>query len=93
MLSLAGVFAILTVVGWWNLPASYSAYSSIFLLIALSMNRIWSLPRFVVILFPCLITLAWAGTRWKWIHLLYLVAATILAAIFTLRFAMNLWVA
>jgi hypothetical protein len=61
--------------------------------VMLSSGRLWSLPRFVVILFPCFIALAWLGTRWKWLHIFYVVTATLIAAIFTLRFSLGLWVA
>jgi hypothetical protein len=93
ILGIAAFFVALTGLGWFTLPVPYSLYSTLFLGLMLWAGRLWSLPRFVVILFPCFITLAWLGTRWKWLHIVYIVTATLLAAIFTLRFSLGLWVA
>jgi len=93
ILGMGAFFVLLTLIGWPGLPTSYSLYSTSFLAVMLSSGRLWSLPRFIVILFPCFITLAWLGTRWKWLHIFYVVTATLIAAIFTLRFSLGLWVA
>jgi hypothetical protein len=93
ILGIAVFFVLLTVIGWLELPISYSLYSTSFLAMMLFAGRLWSLPRFVVILFPCFMMLAWLGTRWKWLHIFYLFMAIVLAAIFTMRFSMGLWVA
>jgi hypothetical protein len=93
ILGMAAFYLLLTVASWFVLPASCSIYASLFLAMMLFAGRLWSLPRFVVILFPCFITLAWLGTRWRWVHVFYVVGATLLAALFTVRFSLGLWVA
>jgi Gpi18-like mannosyltransferase len=93
ILGIAAFFVLLTVLGWFRLPMSFSLYSSLFLMVMLTSGRLWSLPRFVVILFPCFMLLAQLGTRWKWLHVFYIVSAALLAAIFALRFSLGLWVA
>jgi Gpi18-like mannosyltransferase len=93
ILGVGAFFVLLMMLGWCTLPGAYSLYSSLFLAVMLSAGRLWSLPRFVVILFPCFITLAWLGTRWRWLHVLYVVTATLIAALFMLRFSLGLWVA
>jgi hypothetical protein len=93
ILGMALFFVLLTSIGWFSLPASLSLYSTLFLSLILCSGRLWSLPRFVVILFPCFISLAWLGTRWRWLHVVYIVVATMIAILFTLRFALGLWVA
>jgi hypothetical protein len=93
ILGIAAVFILLTMVGWFDLPSTYSLYSTPFLLLMLSCAKLWSLPRFIVILFPCFITLAVLGARWKWLHILYVVTASLIAATFALRVSLGLWVA
>jgi hypothetical protein len=65
----------------------------LYLSLILCSGRLWSLPRFVVILFPCFIALAWLGTRWRWLHVFYVVIATMIAVLFASRFSLGLWVA
>jgi hypothetical protein len=93
ILCTAAFFVLLTVLSCVRLPASHSLYATLFLAVMLWAGRLWSLPRFVVILFPCFMTLAWLGARWKWLHIFYVVSATLLAALFTIRFSLGLWVA
>jgi hypothetical protein len=93
ILGMAAFFTLLTVAGGFTLPLSCSAHASLFLAMMLFAGRLWSLPRFVVILFPCFITLAWAGKRWRWVHVFYVVSATLIAILFTVRFSLGLWVA
>jgi hypothetical protein len=93
ILGMAAIFIGSTLVGWLKLPAALSMYSTLYLGLMLNAGRLWSLPRFVVILFPCFMIFAWLGVRHRYVHLLYVVASTVLAGVFTLRFALWLWVA
>jgi hypothetical protein len=93
ILGVAAFFVILTVSGWFSLPLCCSTYASLFLALMLLAGRLWSLPRFVVILFPCFMMLARLGKRWRWLHVFYIVSATLIAALFTVRFSLGLWVA
>ena len=93
ILGMAAVFVLLTLVDLPKMPVGLTLYSVLFLGVMLTSGRLWSLPRFVVILFPCFMTLAWLGNRWKIVHVTYVTLAIMLAAIFTLRFGLGLWVA
>jgi Gpi18-like mannosyltransferase len=93
ILGMALFFALLTLVSWIRLPVSHALYASLFLALILWSGRLWSLPRFVVVLFPCFIALGWMGGRWRWLHVSYVVTATSIAALFAARFALGLWVA
>ena len=93
ILGMAVFFVLLALIGWIRLPVSYSLYSSLYLGVILWSGRLWSLPRFVVILFPCFIVLAWLGARWRWLHVFYFVSATMIVVLFAIRFSLGLWVA
>jgi len=93
ILGMAAFFVLLTAAGWFALPLSCSTYASLFLALMLWAGRLWSLPRFVVILFPCFMTLAWLGKRWRWLHVFYVASAALIAVLFAVRFSLGLWVA
>ena len=92
LLSMAAVL-ILTVIGWRLLPASYSAYSTVALLFALSAGEAWfSAARHALAIFPVIIVLAVLGERrafnWTWLAL-----SALLAGAFMARVAVGYWVA
>jgi hypothetical protein len=93
ILGMGAFFVLLTLISWIRLPVSHGLYASLYLSLILCSGRLWSLPRFVVILFPCFIALAWLGTRWRWLHVFYVVIATMIAVLFASRFSLGLWVA
>ena len=93
ILGMAAFFVLLTLIGLRRLPLALSLYSVVFLAVNLSSQRLWSFPRFVVILFPCFMTLGWLGGRWKMLHASYVAFAVVLATVLTLRFGLGLWVA
>lgn len=84
--------AVLAVLAWRRLPASYAAFATAGLLFTLS-TKVWiSTPRHALALFPLTILLAVYGER-RWFHWAWLLLSTILAIGFAARFFSGNWVA
>jgi hypothetical protein len=80
-----GCFALLAI-SWRHLRPSYTVYFAIFLSIMISCGRLWSFPRFVLVLFPAFIALAIVGRK-PWIHRMIVAGGGAAAAVLMIKFA------
>jgi hypothetical protein len=80
-----------------RLPLSYLLWFGIAFVVPLlspaGKEPLLSAPRFILLAFPVFIVLAQAGTRWRWVHYVYLWSALPMLALLFARFANWYWVA
>jgi len=93
---IAGLLLIAaTVAAWWRLPRVYAIYlAATFLLLFSSVPLNWplqSLPRYLVVLFPCFMLLGQLGRDQRWDRAILLLSLPLLG-LFTALFAMSYWV-
>jgi hypothetical protein len=95
-------FAAMLIAALWQtwrgkLPVSYLLYFGIGLLFPLlsptPKQPLLSFPRFGLVLFPAFVVLAQWGSRWRWLHYIYLYTALLLLGLLFGRFANWYWVA
>jgi len=92
----AGLLLIVaTVAAWWRLPRAYVIYlAATFLLLFSSVPVNWplqSIPRYLVVLFPCFMLLAQLGRDSRWDRGILMVSLPLLS-LYTALFAMSYWV-
>jgi hypothetical protein len=90
------LFIFLMVLAFRKLPAAFGVYAGISLLPALLMPSPWaplvSVPRYVLVLFPGFMVLAWLGRKPAW-HRVVLYSSALLLAFFTSLYVAWYWVA
>jgi hypothetical protein len=90
------LFVVLTVLAFRRLPAVFGTYMAISLLPALLLPRagapLYSMPRFVLVLFPGFMVLSWLGRKPIW-HRVILCGSVLLLAFFTSLYVAWYWVA
>lgn len=88
----AACFLVLLVITWLKLPPWYGAFTTMYgLLIAVS-PRFVSSSRYMMVLFPIFMSLAWLG-RFKVVRVAYCTASGVFAIICTGRFLLGQWCA
>ena len=92
-LSFLSLLLIAGVVSLYLLRPCYSLYLWSSLLLLSSWGMLGSIPRFDVVVFPLFIVLAIAGTRFYAFHLVYLITASMMAALFLILHSQWNWVA
>lgn len=89
-------FAVFGVAGvvwcWFRLPAMYSVFATVMMLLPLFAARLGSMPRFVLAAFPIFIVMAMAGKR-SWVDQWILISGIGLSALFFAHFTLWYWVA
>jgi len=81
------------IVGLTRLRISYSAYIWTSVVFFSCWGMLGSIPRFDLVIFPLFIVLALIGARSRAFHLGYVVASSMLAALFMVMYSQWNWVA
>ena len=90
------LFIVLTGIAFRKLPAAFGTYVGVSLLPTLLLPiagmPLQSIPRYVLVLFPGFVVLAWLGRKPAW-HRVVLYPSALLLAFFTALYVAWYWVA
>lgn len=92
VLALLILMTALVVGSWRVLSPALGAYATASLLLAVSTGTLLSFPRYALAIVPAFLVLGAAG-RHSAVHYIYLIVATLLAVLFTAKYATWWWVA
>lgn len=92
VLALLVLMSALVVASWRLLSPGLAAYATATLVLAVSTGTLLSFPRYALAIMPAFLVLGAMGRR-PAVHYAYLLAATLLAVLFTAKYATWWWVA